>query len=195
MYLNFLFLLQQFWKCLKWLYPYVQVIGVWWWVFGSRSVFKVTPEVFSWVSADQSSSSTLTHNRLCWACQGSFGVGSMWCSLSDDDSSASPYHTQKNVTRRPLLLIVVNIQIIAIRSNYCDQSIVTGLLRFIWFLWIQGQNWHTLYSLASLFESIRLQKAMTDQSESGIPESCVITTICCYTNLVLTNKQRPTNHA
>ncbi len=27
---------------------YVQVIGVWWWVFGSRSVLKVTPEVFSW---------------------------------------------------------------------------------------------------------------------------------------------------
>ncbi len=26
----------------------VQVIGVWWWVFGSRSAFKVTPEVFSW---------------------------------------------------------------------------------------------------------------------------------------------------
>ncbi len=25
-----------------------QVIGVWWWVFGSRSAFKVTPEVFSW---------------------------------------------------------------------------------------------------------------------------------------------------
>ncbi len=35
-------------KCMKWLYPYVQVIGVWWWVFGSRSTFKVTPEVFSW---------------------------------------------------------------------------------------------------------------------------------------------------
>ncbi len=32
---------------LKWLYQYVQVIGVWW-VFGSRSAFKVTPEVFSW---------------------------------------------------------------------------------------------------------------------------------------------------
>ncbi len=30
--------------CMKWLYPYVQVIGVWWWVCGS---FKVTPEVFS----------------------------------------------------------------------------------------------------------------------------------------------------
>ncbi len=29
---------------LKWLNPYVQVIGVWWWVCGS---FKVTPEVFS----------------------------------------------------------------------------------------------------------------------------------------------------
>ncbi len=27
----------------------VQVIGVWWWVFGSRSAFKVTPEVFSWL--------------------------------------------------------------------------------------------------------------------------------------------------
>ncbi len=26
----------------------VQVIGVWWCVFGSRSAFKVTPEVFSW---------------------------------------------------------------------------------------------------------------------------------------------------
>ncbi len=25
-----------------------QVLGVWWWIFGSRSVFKVTPEVFSW---------------------------------------------------------------------------------------------------------------------------------------------------
>ncbi len=35
-------------KCMKWLYPYVQVIGVWWWVFGSMSAFKVTPEVFSW---------------------------------------------------------------------------------------------------------------------------------------------------
>ncbi len=34
-------------KCMKWLYPYVHVIGVWWWVFGSRSAFKVTPEVFS----------------------------------------------------------------------------------------------------------------------------------------------------
>ncbi len=28
-------------KCMKWLNPYVQVIGVWWWVFGSRSAFKV----------------------------------------------------------------------------------------------------------------------------------------------------------
>ncbi len=40
-------LLQQFWSvwndC-----THVQVIGVWWWVFGSRSAFKVTPEVFSW---------------------------------------------------------------------------------------------------------------------------------------------------
>ncbi len=35
-------------KCMKWLYPYVQVIGVWWWIFDSRSAFKVTPEVFSW---------------------------------------------------------------------------------------------------------------------------------------------------
>ncbi len=35
-------------KCMKLLYPSVQVIGVWWWVFGSRFVFKVTPEVFSW---------------------------------------------------------------------------------------------------------------------------------------------------
>ncbi len=34
-------------KCMKWLYPYVQVIGVWWWIFGSMSAFKVTPEVFS----------------------------------------------------------------------------------------------------------------------------------------------------
>ncbi len=34
--------------CMKWLYPSVQVIGVWWWVFGSRSAFKITPEVFSW---------------------------------------------------------------------------------------------------------------------------------------------------
>ncbi len=33
-------------KCMKWLYPYV--IGVWWWIFGSMSAFKVTPEVFSW---------------------------------------------------------------------------------------------------------------------------------------------------
>ncbi len=32
-------------KCMKWLHPYVQVIGVWWWIFGSRSAFKVTPEV------------------------------------------------------------------------------------------------------------------------------------------------------
>ncbi len=32
-------------KCMKWRYPYAQVIGVWWWVCGS---FKVTPEVFSW---------------------------------------------------------------------------------------------------------------------------------------------------
>ncbi len=51
-------------KCMKWLYPYVQVIGVWWWIFGSRSAFKVTPEVFSWVSADQSSSSTLTESSF-----------------------------------------------------------------------------------------------------------------------------------
>ncbi len=35
-------------KYMKWLYPYVQAIGVWWWVFGSRSAFKVTPEVLSW---------------------------------------------------------------------------------------------------------------------------------------------------
>ncbi len=27
---------------------YVQVIGVWWLIFGSSSSFKVTPEVFSW---------------------------------------------------------------------------------------------------------------------------------------------------
>ncbi len=40
--------LQQFWKCLKWLNPYVQVIGVWWWVSGSRSAFTVTPEVLNW---------------------------------------------------------------------------------------------------------------------------------------------------
>ncbi len=33
---------------------------VWWWIFGSRSAFKVKPEVFSWPSAEQSSSSTLT---------------------------------------------------------------------------------------------------------------------------------------
>ncbi len=33
-------------KCMKWLYPYV--FGVWWWGFGSRSAFRVTPEVFSW---------------------------------------------------------------------------------------------------------------------------------------------------
>ncbi len=55
-------------KCMKWLYPYVQVIGVWWWIFGSRSAFKVTPEVFSWdrtwLSADQSSSSTLTESSF-----------------------------------------------------------------------------------------------------------------------------------
>ncbi len=31
-------------KYMKWLYPYVHVIGVWWWVFGSRSAFKVTPK-------------------------------------------------------------------------------------------------------------------------------------------------------
>ncbi len=31
-------------KCMKWLNPYVQVVGVWWWVFVS---FKVTPEVFN----------------------------------------------------------------------------------------------------------------------------------------------------
>ncbi len=27
-------------KCMKWRHPYVQVIGVWWWVCGSRSAFK-----------------------------------------------------------------------------------------------------------------------------------------------------------
>ncbi len=27
---------------------YVQVIGVWWWVLGSRSAFTVTPEVLNW---------------------------------------------------------------------------------------------------------------------------------------------------
>ncbi len=42
----------------------VQVIGVWWWSFGSRSVFKVTPEVFSCLSADQTSSSTLTESSF-----------------------------------------------------------------------------------------------------------------------------------
>ncbi len=31
------------------LYSVCQVIGVWWWVFGSRSAFKVTPEVFIWL--------------------------------------------------------------------------------------------------------------------------------------------------
>ncbi len=35
-------------KSMKWLYPYMQNIGVWWWIFGSRSILKVTPEVFSW---------------------------------------------------------------------------------------------------------------------------------------------------
>ncbi len=29
-----------------WMYMNVQFIGVWWWVFSSRSAFKVTPEVF-----------------------------------------------------------------------------------------------------------------------------------------------------
>ncbi len=51
-------------KCMKGLYTYVQVNGVWWWVFGSRSACKVTPEVFSWDSADQSSSSTLTESSF-----------------------------------------------------------------------------------------------------------------------------------
>ncbi len=32
-------------KCMKWLYPYVQVIGVWWLIFGSRSAFLQTSEV------------------------------------------------------------------------------------------------------------------------------------------------------
>ncbi len=61
-------LLQQFWKCLKWQYPYVQVIGVWWWVFGSRSAYKVTQRcsagIRTWLSADQSSSSTLTESII-----------------------------------------------------------------------------------------------------------------------------------
>ncbi len=34
-------------KCMKWLYTICKVIGVWWLIFGSRSAFKVTPEVFS----------------------------------------------------------------------------------------------------------------------------------------------------
>lgn len=84
------------------------------------------------------------------------------------------------------------IEISAIRSNNwsnnCDRSTYIYII-----LWIQGQNWHT-YSLALLCKSVRLQKAMTDQSESGNPESCVITTICCYTDLVLTNKQRIMHH-
>ncbi len=47
-------------KCMKWLNPYVQVIGVWWWVFGS---FKVTPEVFScFLQASQVLPHWLNHN-------------------------------------------------------------------------------------------------------------------------------------
>ncbi len=42
--------------------------GVWWWVFGSRSAFKVTPEcsagIMTWLSAHQSSSSTLTESTF-----------------------------------------------------------------------------------------------------------------------------------
>ncbi len=51
MYLKLVFppLMQQFWSvwndCTH-MYPYVS--GVWWWVLGPRSVFKVTSEVFSW---------------------------------------------------------------------------------------------------------------------------------------------------
>ncbi len=55
-------------KCMKWLYPYVQVIGIWWWSSGSRSAFKVTPEVFSWLSADQSSPSTQTQSTQTLLC-------------------------------------------------------------------------------------------------------------------------------
>ncbi len=53
-------------KCMKWLYPYVQVIGVWWWIFGSRSAFKVTRgvQLGLGLSADQSSSSTLTESSF-----------------------------------------------------------------------------------------------------------------------------------
>ncbi len=53
---------------LKWMYPYVLVSGVWWWVFGSRSAFKVTQRcsagIRTCLSADQSSSSTLTESSF-----------------------------------------------------------------------------------------------------------------------------------
>ncbi len=70
MYLKIVFpsLLQQFWKCLKWLNPYVQVIGVWWWVFGSRSALqshqRCSAVIRTWFYADQSSSSTLTESII-----------------------------------------------------------------------------------------------------------------------------------
>ncbi len=32
---------QQFWKCLKWMYPYVPVIGAWWWVFGLIDLYNL----------------------------------------------------------------------------------------------------------------------------------------------------------
>ncbi len=46
----------------------VQVIGVWWWTFGSRSAFKVTQRcsagIRTCLSSDQSSSSTLTESSF-----------------------------------------------------------------------------------------------------------------------------------
>ncbi len=55
-------------KCMKWLYVCVQVTGVWWWVFGSRSAFKVTPEVFSCLSADQTSPLAFSHYIILYIC-------------------------------------------------------------------------------------------------------------------------------
>ncbi len=51
-------------KCMKWLYPYVH--SVCFWLKNFKSAFKVTPEVSLglWLSADQSSSSTLTESFL-----------------------------------------------------------------------------------------------------------------------------------
>ncbi len=55
-------------KCMKWLYPYVQIVGVWWLFLAQglhlKSHQRCSAGIRTWLSADQSSSSTLTESSF-----------------------------------------------------------------------------------------------------------------------------------